>query len=59
MVWATGNMYPRTISGLSACFLAGIPFYRNQILGDAFYTTAIFGGYALIHWIYQPTGEVA
>ena len=59
MVWATGNMYPHTIGGLSACFLAGIPFYRNQILGDAFYTAAIFGGYALIHRIYQPTGEAA
>ena len=59
MVWATGNMYPHTIAGLSACFLAGIPFYRNQILGDAFYTTAIFGGYALIHRLYQPTGEAA
>jgi hypothetical protein len=59
MFWATGNMYPHTISGLSACFLAGIPFYRNQILGDAFYTAAIFGGYALIHRLYQPTGEAA
>jgi hypothetical protein len=59
MVWATGNIYPHTIGGLSACFLAGIPFYRNQILGDAFYTAAIFGGDALIHRIYQPTGEAA
>ena len=59
MVWATGNMYPHTIGGLSACFLAGIPFYRNQILGDAFYATVIFGGYALIHRSYQPTGEAA
>jgi hypothetical protein len=59
MVWASGNMYPHTIGGLSACFLAGIPFYRNQLLGDTFYTVAIFGGYALIHRIYQPTGEAA
>jgi hypothetical protein len=59
MVWATGNMYPRTISGLSACFLAGIPFYRNQILGDAFYTVAIFGGFALIQRLSQPAGESA
>lgn len=59
MVGATGNLYPHTIGGLSACFLVGIPFYRNQILGDAFYTAAIFGGYALIHRIYQPTREAA
>ena len=59
MVWATGQMYPHTIGGLSACYLAGIPFFRNQALGDAFYTVAIFGGYAVIHRLYQPAREVA
>jgi hypothetical protein len=59
MVWATDSMYPHTIGGLSACFLAGIPFYRNQLLGDAFYTAAIFSGYALVDRLYQPSGEVA
>jgi hypothetical protein len=59
IVWATGNMYPRTIGGLSACFLAGILFYRNQLLGDTFYTVAIFGGYSVIHRLYQREGEAA
>ena len=59
MVYATGNMYPHSASGLWACFLAGIPFYRNQVLGDAFYTVAIFGGYALIQRLNAPRGEVA
>jgi len=59
VVWATGTLYPHTIRGLWACFLAGLPFYRNQILGDAFYTVAIFGGFALLHRLSQPTGETA
>jgi len=59
MVWASGNTYSHTIGGLWACFLAGVPFYRNQILGDAFYTAAIFGGYALIQRLSEPTGEPA
>jgi hypothetical protein len=59
MVWATGQMYPHTIGGLSACYLAGIPFYRNQGLGDAFYTLAIFGGYAVIHRLFQPARQAA
>ena len=59
MVWATGNMYPHTIGGLSACLLAGIPFYRSQVLGDTFYTVAIFGAYSVIQRLYQPTGEAA
>jgi hypothetical protein len=59
MVWATSQMYPHTFGGLSASYLAGIPFYRNQLLGDAFYTVAIFGGYAVIHRLYQPAREAA
>jgi len=59
MVWATGQLYPRTISGLSECFLAGIPFYRNQVLGDAFYTVAIFGGYAVLNRLCQPLRQAA
>jgi len=30
MFWATGQLYPYTIGGLPACYLAGIPFYQNQ-----------------------------
>jgi hypothetical protein len=47
-VWAGGHLYPRTAAGLVACYAAAIPFYRNQLLGDAFYTVALFGGHSLI-----------
>lgn len=47
MVWARGNMYPHTLAGLTASFVAGLPFYGNQIMGDLFYTVAIFGAYQL------------
>jgi hypothetical protein len=59
MVWATGQLYARSMAGLSACYLAGIPFYRNQVLGDAVYTVAIFGGYALINRRYEPAQQAA
>ena len=59
MVWATGRLYLHTTAGLSACYLAGIPFYRNQVLGDAVYTLAIFGGYAVLHRLYQPVRQAA
>jgi hypothetical protein len=59
MVWGTEQLYPHTLAGLSDCFLAGIPFYRNQVLGDAVYTVGIFGGYALLnHWC-QPARQAA
>jgi hypothetical protein len=57
MVWATGHMYPHTASGLAACYVAGIPFYQNQVLGDAFYVLALFGGHALLSRLTQPAPQ--
>ncbi len=57
MFWATDRLYPLTIGGLSECYLAGIPFYRNQVLGDAVYTVAIFGGYAILNRLCQPAPQ--
>jgi hypothetical protein len=59
MFWATGWLYPHTTAGLFVCFLAGIPFYQNQVLGDAFYTVAIFGGYAILSGFFRPARQAA
>jgi hypothetical protein len=46
-VWLSG-WYGYTLQGLAECFIAAIPFYRNQLLGDLFFTTVFFGAdYAL------------
>jgi hypothetical protein len=42
-VWAVWNMYPKTLSGLAACYAAGIPFFRNSLAGDLFFTAVLFG----------------
>ncbi len=42
-VWAFLNTYPRTLAGLAACYLAGIPLFWNTLAGDAFYATLLFG----------------
>ena len=47
-VWVAGGLYPSTLDGLHQCFVAAIPFFRNTLLGDLIYTTAFFGGYALV-----------
>jgi hypothetical protein len=41
-------MYPRSFSGLMECYLLAIPFFRNTILGDLFYTGVFFGSYELL-----------
>lgn len=46
-VWAFGSMYPQTFGGLIACYAAGLPFWRNTLLGDIFFTAVFFGLYEL------------
>lgn len=46
-VWASGSMYSKTISGLLACYTAGIPFFKNTITGDFIYSIALFGAFEL------------
>ncbi len=47
--WIGGHgMYEHTWSDLMECYNVAIPFFRNTIYGDLFYTAAIFGTYALL-----------
>ena len=45
-VWLLSTMYPMTLAGLSACYIAAIPFFGLTLLGDLVFTAAIFGLYA-------------
>jgi hypothetical protein len=46
-VWAEGY-YGYTAGGLLTCFVQGIPFYRNTLIGDVAGSTLLFGGYHLL-----------
>ena len=41
------EMYDRTWDGLVACYVSAIPFFRNTLLGDLFFTSLFFGSYQL------------
>ncbi|MGH9815202.1 MAG: DUF6580 family putative transport protein [Candidatus Acidiferrales bacterium] len=47
-VWLSGMTYPKTLAGLTACYVAGIPYFGNTLAGDAFYVAVLFGGLALL-----------
>jgi hypothetical protein len=47
-VWAFDSLYPKTLPGLVACYVAAIPFFRNTLLGDLMYTAILFGGFRLL-----------
>jgi hypothetical protein len=42
-VWAGSIMYPHTAAGLGACYVAALPFYRNDLLSTTVITVVAFG----------------
>ena len=44
----TMTSYPHTFEGLMTSYTAGLPFLKNQILGDLFFSGVLFGGFALL-----------
>ena len=38
-------MYPHNGAGLMTCYVAGLPFLSNTVLGDLFFTSVLFGAY--------------
>jgi hypothetical protein len=56
-VWACWNMYPKTFGGLMTSYTMALPFFRNAIVGDLVFTSAMFATPALIHVISQALGK--
>lgn len=46
-VWLSGY-YGYSLAGLLQCYTMAIPFFRNALIGDVFYVSAMFGIYELI-----------
>lgn len=46
-VFFVDKMYPMSLEGLVQCFTMALPFLRNSLLGDIFYTAVLFG---LFEW---------
>lgn len=42
-VWVSTTMYPKDFSGLITCYAAGLPFFKNTLMGDLVYTGVLFG----------------
>jgi hypothetical protein len=56
-VWQFLSSYPHTASGLLSCYAAGIPFFWNTVVGDAFYAVLFFGGFALAERLFPVLRE--
>lgn len=59
-VWAFGSMYAHNLSGLAQSYIMAIPFFRNSLLGDLFYTGVLAGAYeASLAFIYRQKTAAA
>jgi hypothetical protein len=50
-VWAFGTMYPHTVNGLFQSYMMALPFFKNSVLGDMFYTGMLVGSMEAIRFI--------
>jgi len=46
--WIGSTFYTQNFTGLTTCYIAGIPFLTGTLLGDLFYSAVLFGGYYLL-----------
>jgi hypothetical protein len=47
------GLYPQTVDGMMQAYTAALPFFRNSLFGDAFYSALLFGGFALAQRKYE------
>lgn len=40
-VWLEGRLYPLTLSGLSACYVAALPFFGGTLVGDLVWSVVL------------------
>lgn len=58
-VWAVWNMYPKTLSGLATAYIAGLPFFRNEIVSDLLFSAVMFGIGALVSGREEQKARIA
>ena len=50
VVWLATPWYSKDLTGLFYSYFLALPFFRNNLLGNLFYSTVFFGSYELIIW---------
>lgn len=51
-VWIFSGMYPLNLTGITACYSAAVPFFRNTLAGDLIYSFVVFYAFAIAQqWI--------
>lgn len=51
--WLLTNMYSKDLAGLIQCYIAGLPFFKTNLMGNLFFVPA-FTFLALLVWKFYP-----
>jgi hypothetical protein len=52
-VWLAGTMYAKSLGGLATCYVAGLPFYRNDLMSTTIVAGLAFGVPVLVRRVQQ------
>ena len=58
-VFEASSPYPKNGAGILLSYEAGLPFFQNTLLGDAFFSTVLFGSLALAEYFFPALRRVA
>lgn len=58
-VWAISTWYPRSLGGLILSYTMGLPFFRNTLLSDLFFSAALFGAYEFVAFLAKRRATLA
>lgn len=53
-VWTISTVYPKTFTGLAACFVAAVPYFERTLTSDLLFSAIFFGAYALAARRFAP-----
>ena len=54
-VWGFGSIYTINFSGLMQSYYMALPFFRNSLLGDLFFTGVLVGTAESVQYMYKKT----
>jgi hypothetical protein len=57
--WIGSPLYPQDIAGLTACYIEGVPFFQNTLLGDLLFSGVLFGLHAALSRTAFPAERVS
>ncbi|RJQ31422.1 hypothetical protein C4572_02460 [Candidatus Parcubacteria bacterium] len=52
-VWFFGTWYDHNLQGLTDAFILALPFFRNTVVGDLFYTSILFGSLETVRFLFR------